>query len=175
MPVAPGQVASAFQLGGVNMSDVVKISFPDGAVKEFPQGTTTEDIAASISPSLKKKAIAGKWNGQMYDLRRPILEDGTIEIVTPESKEALEVLRHSTAHLMAQAVKRLYPDVNLGVGPVIEGGFYYDMDLDVSLTPEDLPKIEKEMAKIVNENIEIVRKEVSRAEAVQLFKVAGDP
>ncbi len=74
------------------MSDVVKISFPDGAVKEFPRGTTTEDIAASISPGLKKKAIAGKWNGQMYDLRRPILEDGSIEIVTPDSTEALEVI-----------------------------------------------------------------------------------
>ncbi|MCM2531445.1 threonine--tRNA ligase [Neobacillus pocheonensis] len=157
------------------MSDVVKISFPDGAVKEFPKGTTTEDIAASISPGLKKKAIAGKWNGQMFDLRRPILEDGTIEIVTPDSKDALEVLRHSSAHLMAQAIKRLYPKVNLGVGPVIEGGFYYDIDLDESLTPEDLPKIEKEMAKIVNENIEVVRKEVSRAKAVQLFKEAGDP
>jgi len=157
------------------MSDVVKISFPDGAVKEFPRGTTTEDIAASISPGLKKKAIAGKWNGQHYDLRRPINEDGSIEIVVPDSNDALEILRHSTAHLMAQAVKRLFPDVNLGVGPVIEGGFYYDMDLEASLTPEDLPRIEKEMAKIVNENIEIVRKEVSRAEAVQLFKEAGDP
>ncbi|MGG3469696.1 threonine--tRNA ligase [Neobacillus pocheonensis] len=157
------------------MSDVVKISFPDGAVKEFPKGTTTEDIAASISPGLKKKAIAGKWNGQMYDLRRPILEDGSIEIVTPEHKDALEVLRHSTAHLMAQAVNRLFPNVNLGVGPVIEGGFYYDMDLEESLTPEDLPKIEKEMAKIVNENIEIVRKEVSRTEAVQIFKEMDDP
>jgi threonyl-tRNA synthetase len=157
------------------MADVLKISFPDGAVKEFPKGTTTEDIAASISPGLKKKAIAGKWNGNLYDLRRPIFEDGSIEIVTPDSPDALEVLRHSTAHLMAQAVKRLYPDVNLGVGPVIEGGFYYDMDLAVSLTPEDLPKIEKEMAKIVNENLEIVRKEVSRAEAVQLFKEMNDP
>ncbi|EKN65056.1 threonyl-tRNA synthetase [Neobacillus bataviensis LMG 21833] len=157
------------------MSDVVKISFPDGAVKEFARGTTTEDIAASISPGLKKKAIAGKWNGQLFDLRRPINEDGSIEIVTPESSDALEVLRHSTAHLMAQAVNRLYPDVNLGVGPVIEGGFYYDMDLEVSLTPEDLPKIEKEMAKIVNENLEIIRKEVSRDEAVQLFKEMDDP
>ncbi|CRK84370.1 threonine--tRNA ligase [Neobacillus massiliamazoniensis] len=157
------------------MSDVVKLSFPDGAIKEFAIGTTTEDVAASISPGLKKKAIAGKWNGQMVDLRRPILEDGSIEIVTPESAEALEVLRHSTAHLMAQAVKRLYPHVNLGVGPVIEGGFYYDMDLEESLTPEDLPAIEKEMARIVNENIEVVRKEVSRSEAVQLFKELGDP
>jgi threonyl-tRNA synthetase len=157
------------------MSDVVKLTFPDGAVKEFTQGTTTEDVAASISPGLKKKAIAGKWNGQMVDFRRQIPGDGSIEIVTPESKEAIEVLRHSTAHLMAQAVKRLYPDVNLGVGPVIEGGFYYDMDLEESLTPEDLPKIEKEMAKIVNENLEIIRKEVSRNEAVRLFKEVGDP
>jgi len=157
------------------MSDVVKISFPDGAVKEFPRGTTTEDIAASISPGLKKKAIAGKWNGQMFDLRRPILEDGSIEIVVPDSSNALEVLRHSTAHLMAQAVKRLYPGVNFGVGPVIEGGFYYDMDIEESLTPDDLPKIEKEMAKIVNENLEIIRKEVSRDEAVQLFKEMDDP
>ena len=89
------------------MSDVVKLTFPDGAVKEFSQGTTTEDVAGSISPGLKKKAIAGKWNGQMVDLRRQIPEYGSIEIVTPESKDALEVLRHSTAHLMAQAVKRL--------------------------------------------------------------------
>jgi threonyl-tRNA synthetase len=158
------------------MSDVVKISFPDGAVKEFPRGTTTEDIAASISPGLKKKAIAGKWNSQLFDLRRPIVEDGSIEIVVPESKDALEILRHSTAHLMAQAIKRLYgKEVNLGVGPVIEGGFYYDIDLEESITPEDLPRIEKEMAKIVNENIEIVRKEVSRADAVQFFKAEGDP
>ena len=156
------------------MSDVVKLTFPDGAVKEFPKGTTTEEIAASISPGLKKKAIAGKVNGEMFDLRRSIDQDGAIEIITPEGKEALEVLRHSTAHLMAQAIKRLYKSVKLGVGPVIEGGFYYDIDMEESLTPEDLPLIEREMAKIVNENIEIVRKEVSRDEAVQLYKEIGD-
>jgi threonyl-tRNA synthetase len=156
------------------MSEVVKIAFPDGAVKEFAAGTTTEDIAASISPGLKKKAIAGKWNGQLYDLRRPINLDGSIEIVTPDSGDALEVLRHSTAHLMAQAIKRIYPNAKLGVGPVIEGGFYYDIDLEESLTPEDLPKIEKEMAKIINENFEIVRKEVSRNEAKRLFEEIGD-
>ncbi|KAB2338791.1 threonine--tRNA ligase [Cytobacillus depressus] len=156
------------------MSDVIKVSFPDGAVKEFPKGTTIEDIAASISPGLKKKAIAGKLNGQMYDLRRPIEEDGAIEIVTQDSSDALEVLRHSTAHLMAQAIKRLFKNVKLGVGPVIEGGFYYDIDLDQSLTPEDLPLIEKEMKKIINENLDIVRKEVSRDEAVQMFKEIDD-
>lgn len=156
------------------MADVVKIAFPDGAVKEFPKGTTTEDIAASISPGLKKKAIAGKLNGNMVDLRRAIEEDGAIEIVTPEHQDALEVLRHSTAHLMAQAIKRLYKDVKLGVGPVIEGGFYYDIDLEQSLTPEDLPLIEKEMAKIVKENVDVVREEVSRNDAVKLYKEIGD-
>lgn len=156
------------------MADVVKITFPDGTVKEFPSGTTTEDIAASISPGLKKKAIAGKLNGNMVDLRRQIEEDGALEIVTPEHQDALEVLRHSTAHLMAQAIKRLYKDVKLGVGPVIEGGFYYDIDLEQSLTPEDLPLIQKEMAKIVKENIDVVREEVSRNDAVQIYKEIGD-
>jgi threonyl-tRNA synthetase len=157
------------------MADMLKISFPDGAVKEFPAGTTTEDIASSISPGLKKKAIAGMVNGQPYDLKRAIEEDAAIEIVTPDHPEALEILRHSSAHLMAQAIKRLYKDVNLGVGPVIEGGFYYDIDMEHSLSPEDLPEIEKEMKKIINENIEIVRKEVSREDAVKFFKELGDP
>ncbi|MEK4668674.1 threonine--tRNA ligase [Niallia sp. FSL R7-0271] len=156
------------------MSEMIKITFPDGAVKEFAAGTTTEDIAVSISPGLKKKALAGKVNGGLYDLRRPILEDASFEIITPEREEALEILRHSTAHLMAQAIKRLHGNVKLGVGPVIEGGFYYDIDLDKSLTPEDLPLIEKEMSKIINENLEIVRKEVSRDDAVKLFTEMDD-
>ncbi|MBM7701254.1 threonine--tRNA ligase [Metabacillus iocasae] len=156
------------------MSDVVKMTFPDGAVKEFPKGTTTEEIAGSISPGLKKKSIAGKVNGELVDLRTSIEEDGTIEIVTQDSADALEVMRHSTAHLMAQAIKRLYKNVKLGVGPVIENGFYYDIDMEESLTPEDLPKIEKEMKKIVNENIEIVRKEVPREDAIKLYEEVGD-
>ena len=156
------------------MAEMIKITFPDGAVKEFESGITTEQIASSISSGLKKKAIAGKVNGALYDLRRPINEDASVEIVTPDQPEALEVLRHSTAHLLAQAVKRIYKDVKFGVGPVIEGGFYYDMDLEKSITPEDLPIIEKEMKKIINANIDIVRKEVSRAEAKRLFEEIGD-
>ncbi|MFN2747687.1 threonine--tRNA ligase [Bacillus sp. z60-18] len=156
------------------MSDMVKIKFPDGAVKEFPKATTTEDIAASISPGLKKKAIAGKLNDKEIDLRAPILEDGAIEIITESSEEALDIMRHSTAHLMAQAIKRLYKNVKLGVGPVIENGFYYDVDLEEALTPEDLPKIEKEMKKIVGENLPIERKEVSREEAKERFAAIGD-
>ncbi|RVT64984.1 threonine--tRNA ligase [Niallia taxi] len=156
------------------MSEMIKITFPDGAVKEFSAGTTTEEIAGSISPGLKKKALAGKVNGELFDLRRPIDKDASFEIITPEREEALEILRHSTAHLMAQAIKRLHGNVKLGVGPVIEGGFYYDIDLEKSLTPEDLPLIEKEMAKIINENLEIVRKEVSRDDAVKLFTEMDD-
>jgi threonyl-tRNA synthetase len=159
------------------MSDVIKIAFPDGAVKEFAKGTTTEDIAASISPGLKKKSLAGKLDGKLIDLRTAIQADGTIEIVTQDSEEALEIMRHSTAHLMAQAIKRLYKDqsIQLGIGPVIENGFYYDIDMEQAITPEDLPEIEKEMKKIINENLAIVRTEVSREEAQQRFEELQDP
>ncbi|WP_421380380.1 threonine--tRNA ligase [Bacillus salacetis] len=156
------------------MSEALKITFPDGNVKEFPQGTTTEDIASSISPGLKKKALAGKINGHLIDLKTPIKEDGAIEIVTPDHKDALEILRHSTAHLMAQAVKRLFPDAKLGIGPVIEGGFYYDIDTEHSITPEDLPRIEKEMKKISESNLEVIRKDVSRDEAQKMYEEVGD-
>ncbi|WP_050181155.1 threonine--tRNA ligase [Domibacillus robiginosus] len=154
----------------------IQLTFPDGAVKEFPSGTTMEEVAQSISPGLRKKALAGKVSGQFIDLKTPIEQDGAIEIITPEHADALEVLRHSTAHLMAQAIKRVYgaDKVKLGVGPVIEGGFYYDIDLDESITPEDLPKIEKEMKKIINENVPVIRKEVSRVEAEQFFKEIND-
>ncbi|WP_243291222.1 threonine--tRNA ligase [Bacillus sp. FJAT-47783] len=156
------------------MAEVVNITFPDGAVKEFPKGITTEEIAASISPGLKKKAIAGKLNGTPLDLKTAIEQDGMIEIITQGTDEALEILRHSTAHLMAQAIKRLYKDVKLGIGPVIENGFYYDIDMEEAITPEDLPKIEKEMKKIVGENLAVIRKEVSREEAKKLYEEMGD-
>ncbi|KIJ86698.1 threonyl-tRNA synthase [Staphylococcus saprophyticus] len=153
--------------------DQIKIKFPDGNTKEFDKGTTTEDIAQSISPGLRKKAVAGKLNGQLIDLTRPIESDGDIEIVTPGSDEALEVLRHSTAHLMAQALKRLYGEVHFGVGPVIEGGFYYDFDMEESISSDDFEKIEKTMKQIVNENYPIERKVVSRNEAKAFF--SDDP
>ncbi|UTR11343.1 threonine--tRNA ligase [Evansella sp. LMS18] len=155
-------------------AEKILIAFPDGNKKEYSKGTTTEEIAASISPGLKKNALAGKLNGELIDLCKPIDADGDIEIITYDSDEGLEVLRHSTAHLMAQAVKRLYDDVKLGVGPVIEGGFYYDIDMPHSLTPEDLERIEKEMKRIVDENLEINRVEVSREEAVQRYDEIGD-
>ena len=148
----------------------INIKFPDGNSKSFDKGTTTEDIAQSISPGLRKKAVAGKFNNQLIDLTRPLEEDGAIEIVTPGSDEALEVLRHSTAHLMAQALKRIYGDVKFGVGPVIEGGFYYDFDMDEKVSSDDFEKIEKTMKQIVNENYKIERKVVSREEAKDFFK-----
>ncbi|MGV6977375.1 threonine--tRNA ligase [Bacillus sp. BS98] len=158
------------------MADVVKITFPDGAVKEFPKGVTTEEIAASISPGLKKKAVAGKLNDEMIDLVTPIEEDGAVSIITLDSEDGLYILRHSTAHLLAQALKRLYKDVKLelGIGPVIENGFYYDIDMEEAITVEDFKKIEKEMQKIVNENLEIVRHEVPRAEALRRLEEIGD-
>ncbi len=158
------------------MADVVKITFPDGAVKEFPKGVTTEEIAASISPGLKKKAVAGKLNDEMIDLVTPIEEDGAVSIITLDSEDGLYILRHSTAHLLAQALKRLYKDVKveLGIGPVIENGFHYDIDMEEAITVEDFKKIEKEMQKIVNENLEIVRHEVPRAEAIRRFEEIGD-
>ncbi|WP_432718146.1 threonine--tRNA ligase [Staphylococcus equorum] len=151
----------------------INIKFPDGNSKVFDKGITTEDIAHSISPGLRKKAVAGKLNGQLIDLTRPIDEDGSIEIVTPGSDEALEVLRHSTAHLMAQALKRLYGNVHFGVGPVIDGGFYYDFDMEESISSDDFEKIEKTMKQIVNENYPIERKVVSRNEAKSFF--SDDP
>ncbi|MGF3989225.1 threonine--tRNA ligase [Staphylococcus aureus] len=147
----------------------INIQFPDGNKKAFDKGTTTEDIAQSISPGLRKKAVAGKFNGQLVDLTKPLGTDGSIEIVTPGSEEALEVLRHSTAHLMAHAIKRLYGNVKFGVGPVIEGGFYYDFDIDQNISSDDFEQIEKTMKQIVNENMKIERKVVSRDEAKELF------
>ncbi|MED2161835.1 threonine--tRNA ligase, partial [Bacillus thuringiensis] len=153
---------------------MIEIKFPDGSVKEFVNGVTLEEIAGSISSSLKKKAVAGKVNDGLYDLRRNIEENAEVEIITIDSNEGVEIARHSAAHILAQAVKRLYGDINLGVGPVIENGFYYDMDLPSSVNIEDLRKIEKEMKKIINENIKIERVEVSREEAAKLFQEIDD-
>ncbi len=156
------------------MADVLEIIFPDGAKKEFPAGTTGEDIAGSISSGLKKQAIAVNIDGVAYDLRTPLPNGGAIEIVTLKQEQGVEIMRHSAAHLLAQAVKRLYGNVQFGVGPVIENGFFYDMDLEASITPEDLPKIEKEMQRIVDANLPIVRKVVSREEAKAMFSDIGD-
>ncbi|AEB29429.1 threonine--tRNA ligase [Carnobacterium sp. 17-4] len=148
----------------------INITFPDGAVKSFPMGSSTKDIAESISKGLAKKALAGKFNGELVDLVRPLEVNGEIEIITPDHEDALQILRHSTAHLMANALRRLYPDIKFGVGPAISTGFYYDTDSEAPITDEDIPKIEAEMMAIVKENNPIVRKEVTREEALEIFK-----
>lgn len=150
---------------------MINITFPDGAVREFESGITTFDIAQSISNSLAKKALAGKFNGQLIDTNRPIDTDGSIEIVTPDHEDAFGVLRHSAAHLFAQAAKRLFPDIHLGVGPAIAEGFYYDTDNSSGqISNEDLPRIEAEMQKIVKENYPCIREEVTKEEALEIFK-----
>ncbi|QSE76584.1 threonine--tRNA ligase [Lactococcus taiwanensis] len=153
---------------------MIKITFPDGNVKEFESGVTTFVIAKSISPSLAKKTLAGKVNGKLIDATRPITEDANFEIVTPDHEDALGILRHSAAHLFAQAAKRHFPEIHLGVGPAIRDGFYYDTDNAAGqISNEDLPVIEAEMKKIVKENFKSIRKEVSKEEAKEIF--ANDP
>lgn len=147
----------------------VLIQFPDSKQATFAKGVTLTDIAKVISPSIAKKAIAGCVNETTYDLARPILTDAQIAIYDAHSVKGLEVIRHSTAHLLAQAVKRLYPDAHFGVGPIVENGFYYDIEMPHTLVPEDLMHIEREMKKIVSENLTIKRNEVTREEAKQLF------
>jgi threonyl-tRNA synthetase len=155
----------------------VKVTLPDGSIREYAAGVTLEGVAGSISSGLKKNAVGGKVNGVSVDLSTAILEDASIEIVTFDSNAGLEVLRHSTAHLLAQAMKRIYgaENVRLGVGPVIEDGFYYDIDLDTPISVEDFGKIEKMMEKIVGENLPITRREVSREEAKVIFAEVNDP
>ncbi|GLI10795.1 threonine--tRNA ligase 2 [Paenibacillus tyrfis] len=155
----------------------IQVKLPDGSFREYEKGATIEQVAESISPSLKKQAVAGKIDGKVVDLNRPIEADASVEIVTLDSKEGLEVYRHSTAHLMAQAIKRLYGQkaVKLGIGPVIEDGFYYDIDIEKPLSVDDLSSIEQEMERIVRENVPIIRRAVSRDEAVQTFEALEDP
>lgn len=148
----------------------VVIQFSNGEQKSFAKGVTLTEIAKSIRPSLAKKSIVGSVNTTTTDLTEPILVDAEIRLYDAESPEGLSVLRHSTAHLLAQAVKRLYPDACFGVGPVIDYGFYYDIELAHTLIPEDLKNIEREMHRIVKEQQAITRKEVLREEAKQLFK-----
>lgn len=151
----------------------IQIQFPNRKQATFAKGVTLTDIAKVISSSIAKKAIAGCVNETTYDLARPILTDAQIAIYDAYSVQGLEVLRHSAAHLLAQAVNRLYPDAHFGVGPVIENGFYYDIEMVHTLVPEDLMALECEMKKIANENLMIHRKEVTREKAKQLF--AHDP
>ena len=149
---------------------MIKITFPDGTIKEFEKGISIEGIAGSISSGLRKQSVAGYIDGELYDLNRPILNDGTIKIITKKDQEAFSVLNHSAAHLLAQAVKRLYPNAKFGVGPDIREGFYYDIDAGEVIKEEDLIKIEKMMKRISQEQIVITRSELSKEDALEFFK-----
>lgn len=153
---------------------MVKITLKDGSVKEYPQGATVLDITNDISRGLAKNALAAKLNGKTVDLGTPVEEDSSLEILTFDDEEGKNVYRHSTAHIMAQAVKRLKNGVRFGIGPAIADGYYYDFDLPENFSPEDLEKIEKEMEKIIKEDCPFERFEVSREEALKMFEEAGE-
>ncbi|CAN7680962.1 threonine--tRNA ligase [Paenibacillus sp. LjRoot56] len=150
----------------------IEVILPDGTSRRYVQGTTIEQVAESISVGLRKQAIAGKINGQLVDLQQQIEADSHIEIVTLESEQGLEVYRHSTAHVLAQALKRIYgaQAIKLGIGPVIEDGFYYDIEIDKPLSSDDLRAIEDVMSQIIQENISITRRVVEREEALNIFE-----
>ncbi|GJQ24363.1 threonine--tRNA ligase [Candidatus Brocadia sapporoensis] len=154
---------------------MVKITLPDGTKKEYKENITIGEVASNIGNRLGERAVAGKAGGVLVDLSYPIKEDISLSVITEDTEEGLEILRHSTAHIMAQAVSRLFPGVKLGIGPTIENGFYYDFSLQHSLSEEDLSKIEEEMTKIVREDICITRMELSRNIAIEKMEAAGQP
>ncbi|AVH75582.1 threonine--tRNA ligase [Weissella koreensis] len=152
------------------MADI-EIKFPDGAIKNFASGVTPLEIANGISKSLAKKAVSGRLNGEYVGMHDQMMVGGDFELITKDSEEALRLLRHSASHLMAQALKRLHPDMNFGVGPAIDNGFYYDTDnAEGQVSVEEFPAIEKIMHKIVEENLPIVSRVISREEALDMFK-----
>lgn len=153
---------------------MIEVTLPDGSKREFDAQVTVGDVAASIGAGLARAALAGKINGKLVDLSTPIAENSTVAIITDKDPEGLEIIRHSTSHLMAQAVKELFPDAQVTIGPVIENGFYYDFSMPHSLTLEDLPKIEKKMDEIVKRDLKIEREEMDRDEAVKFFKSIGE-
>ena len=153
---------------------MIEVTLPDGSKREFDSPVTVGDVAASIGAGLARAALAGKVNGKLVDLSHPITENSTVSIVTDKDPEGLEIIRHSTSHLMAQAVKGLYPEAQITIGPVIENGFYYDFSLPKHLTNEDLPLIEKKMDEIVKRDLPIVREEMDRDEAVKYFNSIGE-
>jgi len=150
----------------------IEITLPDGSKQSVAAGITPIDIAKSISPRLADAAIVAKVNGELYDLTRPLEKDASLEILTNKNPEALEVYRHSTAHLLAAAVLELYPDTKLGIGPPIENGFYYDFDRATPFTPEDLEKIEKKMWEIQQRNLPYERVYTKKQEGLQKYSEA---
>ena len=151
----------------------IHISFTDGNSMTLPKGTSVREVLKKRGQGSLKKVVAARLNGELIDLTRILSQEGTLEPVLDNDPEGLDILRHSTAHLMAQAVKELFPEVKLAIGPAIEQGFYYDFDKKEPFTPEDLPRIEEKMRSISQGNIPIVREELPREEAIRLFLLPG--
>ena len=151
------------------MADV-KIILPDGSAKEYAVGTTLGEAVKKLSNSLAKKVLAANVNGELTDLREELVDGSEVAFLTFEEDGGKHTLRHTASHIMAQAVKRLWPEAKLAIGPAIDKGFYYDIDMEHTLTPEDLTKIEKEMSRIVKENLPITKSVMSRQEAIEFFK-----
>jgi threonyl-tRNA synthetase len=156
------------------MSDSIQIKLPDGSTKEVPKGTTALEVAKSISPRLADAALVAKTNGDLIDLSRPLEKDADLKILTEKDPEALEVYRHSSAHLLAAAVLELFPETKLGHGPATESGFFYDFYRPTAFTPEDLEKIEKKMQELAQQNIPYARGFLPRDEGLRKFKGEGD-
>lgn len=152
----------------------VTITFPDKSERQYPEGVTPAQIAKDISQGLLKSAIAAKIDGNICDLATPLNKNCQIEIISKKSAEGIEVIRHSTAHLLAQAVKELYPKTQITIGPVTAEGFYYDFDRQEKFTPEDLPKIEKKMKELAKRNLEITRHEMDKSKASEFFRSIGE-
>ncbi|MDE2315476.1 MAG: threonine--tRNA ligase, partial [Xanthomonadaceae bacterium] len=153
---------------------MIEITLPDGSKRPFDHPVSVQEVAASIGAGLAKATLAGKVDGRLVDASFPIDHDASLEIITEKSPEALEILRHSTAHLLAQAVQRLYPGAQVTIGPVIDNGFYYDFAYERPFTPDDLEKIEAEMEKIVREALPVTRSVKSRDDAVAFFRGIGE-
>ncbi|MCA1778429.1 MAG: threonine--tRNA ligase [Xanthomonadaceae bacterium] len=151
-----------------------EIMLPDGSRKSFPEPVTVQEVAADIGPGLAKAALAGEFNGRLVDVGYRIEQDGELRIITTRDDEGVEVIRHSTAHLMAQAVQRLYPETQVTIGPTIEHGFYYDFAREKAFHPDDLEAIEKEMQRIVEEDLPVQRSELPRDEAIAFFRAQGE-
>jgi len=156
------------------MADSIQIKLPDGSTKEVPKGTTPLDVAKSISPRLADAALVAKTNGDLIDLTRPLDRDAELRILTEKDPEALEVYRHSSAHLLAAAVLELFPETKLGHGPATESGFFYDFYRPTPFTPEDLEKIERKMQELAQQNIPYTREFLPRDEGLQKFRGEGD-
>ncbi len=153
---------------------MVAITLPNGDIKQFDGQTTVMDIAQSIGAGLAKATVAGKVNGKLVDACDPIDTDATVQIITPKDAEGVEIIRHSSAHLLGHAVKQLYPDVKMVIGPVIEDGFYYDIFSEKPFTPDDMAKIEARMNQLISQDYDVIKKMTPRAQVIEIFKQRGE-